>query len=425
MAKENKKSLFCLPVVVWLLRVVVGATFIISGWAKSVDPWGFIYKIEEYFNIWNMFVPREITLSLAIALSVCEFSVGVLIASGSMRRGTVWLAALFMAFMLPLTAYIAISEPVSDCGCFGDLWVISNTLTFVKNIVLTILVVLLIIYNDRVGGIYNPGLQWLVVVGAVAFSATLAFFGYRYQPLVDFRPYPVGSELNYAAEYEDDDASASEYFIYEKDGLKESFALDNIPDSTWTYVGVEQTNRPEAEARLAVFDGDVEVSDEVFDGQGDLLLLVVCEPDLHYIKRRHLVKEISSYITDAGGRMAALVGASGDELDAWVQVASPDYDVYSVEDISLKELVRGETGLVYIRDGRIVWKRNLASINQDVLMPDYDGAPLLSDEMAVDDGQINRWMTGIFILWLVFVYSLNFPDNILSKYLMRCSAKKS
>ncbi|MDE6368290.1 MAG: DoxX family protein, partial [Muribaculaceae bacterium] len=198
MAKpDNKKTSKLTILLVWLFRLLVGATFIISGWAKSIDPWGFIYKIEEYFNVWGLYVPREITLALSLTLAIGEFVIGVLVFVGAMRRASVWLAAGLMAVMLPLTAYIAVANPVSDCGCFGDFIVLSNYATFGKNIALTAMVIYLMVRNDLVKGIYIPGVQWLIVLGAFSYSATLAFLGYRYQPLVDFRPYPNGSELIY------------------------------------------------------------------------------------------------------------------------------------------------------------------------------------------------------------------------------------
>ncbi len=180
MAKLDNKHIVLTGILVWLFRLLVGATFIVSGWAKSIDPWGFIYKIEEYFSVWGLYVPREITLAFAVVLAISEFSVGVLVLTGAMRRAAVWLAAAFMAFMLPLTAYIMIADPVSDCGCFGDFLVLSNTATFLKNLALSAMIIYLMVRNIAVKGIYIPGVQWLVMVGALAYSSCLAFTGYRY-----------------------------------------------------------------------------------------------------------------------------------------------------------------------------------------------------------------------------------------------------
>lgn len=424
--KLNISKSRAVKILVWLFRIVVGFTFIVSGWAKSIDPWGFIYKIEEYFNVWGWNLPREITLTASIGLSVCEFTVGVLVASGSMRRGAVWFAALFMAFMLPLTAYIAMADPVSDCGCFGDLIVLSNPVTLLKNVVLSAMIVYLLIKNHHVDGVYSPFIQWMVAVPTVAFALGIAFIGYRYQPLVDFRSYKTGSELCSRVDEDWPDDGIEESFIYEKDGERCAFSLDDLPDSTWTFV--EASIDPacyQGSMGLSIFDGDQDVTCEVLDGVGDQLLLVVSDPGFHYVTRARLANELSDFVTARGGRMMALVAASGDTLERWVQLALPRYDVYSAEDTSLKELVRGDAALVYIHDGVIVWKRNLLSISHDILRHDHDdGQTIFAQAMAVDDGTLNARLTIIYLSVLVIVYFLNFPPRILNSYLRRRSTKK-
>ena len=262
MAKPEKDNRSVITILlVWLFRFLVGATFIVSGWAKAIDPWGTIYKVEEYFTVWGLYVLREITLALAVILAICEFSVGVLVFFGSMRRASVWLAAAFMVVMLPLTAYIAIADPVSDCGCFGDFIILSNYATFGKNIVLSAMIVYLMLRNDRVKGIYIPAVQWLVFIGALAYSSSLAFMGYRYQPLIDFRPYPNGSKFVYTDAEESHDNTM---FIYEKDGITQRFAMTELPDSTWTYVDMETLADDNGRA-LVIYDDGEEITGDILD----------------------------------------------------------------------------------------------------------------------------------------------------------------
>ena len=180
---------------VWAARIAVGVTFIISGWAKAIDPWGFLLKVNEYLAVWGYVLPRELVLAPSIALSCVEFCTGILIAVGALKRTSVWTAAAMMAFMLPLTVYIAMYNPVSDCGCFGDFIVISNAATLAKNIVLTGLIVFLILYNRRVAGLYAAPIQWLVITASLAYPLLLSLTGFNVQPLVDFRPYKVGTPL--------------------------------------------------------------------------------------------------------------------------------------------------------------------------------------------------------------------------------------
>lgn len=398
----NKFKQYKVPATVWLCRIIVGITFIISGWSKSVDPWGFLYKLEEYFNVWGLEMPREITLTFDMGLSAGEFTVGVLILVGAMRRATVWLAAALMAVMLPLTAYIFIADPVSDCGCFGDFIVLSNGATFAKNIVLTALTVILLIYNTRVVGLYRSEVQWLVALGAVCFAFSLSFIGYRYQPVVDFRPFEAGSCPNCHEDGEEDDT----LYIYEKDGETCKFSLEELPDSTWTFVDLE---RPagDNESTIEVFDGDDDVTDDVLDGTGEQLLLVVSDPGLHYLTRARLANELNAYVNSRGGRMIGLIAADGERLDDWKQLALPEYEVYSAEDTQLKELVRGDAGLVYMLHGKIIWKRNMASISHDVVKAASKDNKFLSIDKTLDSGRLNVYMSAAFVLWMLFVGMFN------------------
>ncbi|MDO4320327.1 MAG: DoxX family protein [Bacteroidales bacterium] len=385
---------------VWVTRVLVGAVFIISGWAKSVDPWGFVYKVEEYLSVWSLggVFPREIIVVGTVGLSIFEFVTGILLLTGSLRRTSPVFAAAMMAFLLPLTAYIAVADPVADCGCFGDLWVISNTATFVKNLVITALIVFLLIYNRRVGTGIIPGLQWIAIAISVIYALLLAFVGWQFQPVVDFRPYPVGSDINGGP------AESDVTYIYERDDDRREFTLDALPDSTWTYIGPAQTHA--FVEPLALFDGEDEVTEDVLmpddETDGELLILVVSEPGLDFLTRARFANELCEYEAAYGGRMIAVVAASGDALDRWRDLARPKMPVYSSSDTSLKQLVRGSTALVRVNDGIITLKRNFATV-----VPDLLSRPAPIDSMKVfDDGHIARLLTlpyvgVILLLWLI------------------------
>ena len=176
-------------------RIVVGATFVMSGFVKSIDLWGFIYKMEEYFAVWGLDIPRALTLAASGLLSGAEFVLGGLLLLGCYRRASSWLLLAIMAGMLPLSVYIYFADPVSDCGCFGDFLIISNLATMLKNIVLTALLVYLVLFNRRVAGLYSPYAQWMTGAVLTAFILFVAATGYMLQPMIDFRGYPAGSSL--------------------------------------------------------------------------------------------------------------------------------------------------------------------------------------------------------------------------------------
>lgn len=387
-------------IAVWVARVLSGATFILSGWAKTVDPRGFVFKIEEYLQVWGIAdsIPREITVILAVLLALFELTVGVLLFTGSLRRSTPVFGLLLMAFMLPLTLYIAIADPVADCGCFGDLLVISNTATFIKNIVLTGLLVICLLWYKAAGPLYRPDLQWLVITLTCVYGLTVTTLGWQFQPLVDFRPYGVGKSLASDAE-----AESPIKYVYEKDGQKQTFSLDALPDSTWTFV--EQAFDKTSHAGLTVFDGDDEVTDDLFtpDMQGETLVIVVTEPGIDNLMRSRLANEIYDYARSNGIQMFGLVGLAGEDLEQWKSMATPKYPVYSASDTDLKELVRGTVGLVYLHDGRVQWKRNFATIDPEILSkPDP-----MHNLVVVDDGRVALWLSGCYGLGMLLLLGIS------------------
>lgn len=382
---------------VWLLRLAVGAVFIFSGFVKAVDPWGFIYKIREYLDVWDIsWVSRETVTVAAFTVAAGEFTSGVLLLTGCLRRTVVWFMLLLMAFMLPLTLYIYVFQPVADCGCFGDALVISNAATFYKNVVITLSLVFLVKYNGKVAMIYQPIVQWLVIVVSVVLCIFLSIVGYNVQPLVDFRHYPVGGTLA-------DDSESNVRLIYERDDVRQEFEVDALPDSTWTYVGRTSLESGLASS-LAIFDGDDEVTADVLDPTAPQLLLMVSDPAQHTKARAGMANALNAYITNQGGSMIGIVAASGDELKAWMSKVEPDYEVYSADDTTIKEIVRGNAGLVYVKDGKIVWKRNLYSLPAD--FPDFSAPGNLLDSVEVVDSGTDLYRLFFFYFIAMFVIYL-------------------
>ena len=140
----NPSSKF-IKILVEISRIVVGVTFVFSGFVKAVDPLGFTYKIQDYLIKFNLAELLSLALPAAIFFVVAEFALGALLLLGIYRRWSTILIGIMMAFFTPLTLWIAIANPVQDCGCFGDALVISNWQTFYKNILLSVCAVILIV----------------------------------------------------------------------------------------------------------------------------------------------------------------------------------------------------------------------------------------------------------------------------------------
>lgn len=389
-------------------RIIVGVTFVIAGWAKAIDPWGFVIKVGEYLAVWGLTLPHELIVAACVSVACVEFCTGAMVLLGAFKRWAVWTAAAFMIFMLPLTAYIAIADPVDDCGCFGDFLIISNWSTFVKNIIISAAVVYLILKNRTVPGLIPTPVQWIVMAGSVAFPLYLSFAGYNVQPLVDFRPFKIGTTVFNPS----DEISELEY-IYEKDGVERRFSLDQLPDSSWTYVDAIEKGGNSDSASISVYDenGD-DISRELAEDGQDHLFLIVANPDLQFLSRARLVNELADYGDKHDSPMIAIVGVEGEALDEWKSLVRPRFPVYTAEDTSLKMLVRGTGALVFTREGKIVWKRTLASLDTTVLDNRVEGN-VFDTIRPVDDGKSHMWACAVYLALILLVYLLGQSPKLL------------
>ena len=396
----NSGSPLWKKIAVWAARLLSGTTFIVSGWSKLVDPSGFVFKIREYLNVWGFSesFPVEVILIGAVGISLFEMIVGVLLATGSLRRAAPCCGLLMMLFMLPLTAWIAIADPVSDCGCFGDLWVVSNTFTFIKNVIITAALVLALIWHYAAPPLYRPALQWIVIALTGFYGLIIAVAGWWVQPLLDFRPFGIGKELC------PEQAESEVHFLYERDGVRREFSLDSLPDDSWEFVE-RITDTAADDSALVIFDGDGEdVSSEILAEPDSLLLIVVAEPGMNNLLRSRFANEMADEARKRGIDVAGLVAASGEALDEWIDLALPSYDVYSASDTSLKQLVRGPIGLVYARRGRVVWKTNFASIDPDYLRDNPDPFGTM---YPISDGRAMKWLTAGYLALMVALLGIS------------------
>ena len=95
--------------------------------------------------------------------------------------------------------------------------------------------------------------------------------------------------------------------------------------------------------------------------------------------------------------MIGLVAASGEALEQWTDLARPHFEVYSCGDTGLKQLVRGNASIVALRDGEIMWKRSLVSIDPAMLR---DSA-FVDDMPVIDNGSDARNLTLLWILLMI------------------------
>lgn len=405
-------------VAVWALRLLIGGVFIFSGWAKMVDPWGGIYKTTEYINAMGISgLTRPTLLMAACILATAEFGIGIAVATGCFRRAALWIAATIMAFMTCLTLWIWMSDPVPDCGCFGEALTLSNRATFVKNIAIDLLLGTLICLNGRVKPGIASHLQWIAVTVTLVYAVVIQLCGYHFQPLVDFRPYKIGSQL-FADSLTADDTQ----YIYVREGQEKSFSADNLPtDPQWQYVGI--SNDGKTAQYLEVF-GPENLVDSITDNiddpssyladlsesKGGLLLLVVPEPEAHGISRSQMANALYRYQKDNDGEMAAIVATT--DAATWAHTVNANYPVFYTDDTDVKQLARGNAALVLVHNNRVTHKIVIDAVSPTIVDDIAAGQTSLETALSAPGTGFVRNITIVFVILLL---AMMIPNMITSK----------
>ena len=349
---------------------MLATLFIFSGFVKAVDPLGSFYKIQDYlaaFGIISWF-PTYLPLLFAIILSSAEFCVGVFLFFGVRRKIASTLAFLLMSVMTPLTLYLALANPVSDCGCFGDAWVLTNWQTFGKNIVLLIAAIAVFRERKLMFRFVTLKIEWMVSLYTLLFVFALSFYCLEYLPVLDFRPYKIGADIKAGMEIPEG-AKPSVFesrFVLEKDGRQQEFTLDNYPDSTWTFVETRTVLKekgyepPIHDFSMISLGTGEDITDSVLTDKGYTFLLVAHRIEEADDSNIDLINEIYDYSVEHGYGFYALTSSPDEEIEMWRERTGAEYPFCQMDDITLKTIIRSNPGLLLIKDGTILnkWSDN-------------------------------------------------------------------
>lgn len=364
-----------LNVITAIVRTLFGAVCIFSGFVKAIDPLGTAYKIEDYLNAFGGIFPNFtwIALPASIALSMFEFALGCSLLFNLRHKLTSWLALLMMLFMTPLTLYIALENPVSDCGCFGDAIVLDNWTTFYKNIVLLVMAIWLVATQRYARTWFVNWAEWSGMAFFCLVSIVLSVVCLRHLPFIDFRPYKVGTDIEKGMEIPEG-APADEYhitFIYEKDGLQQEFTLENYPkdDSTWTFVDqksvlVKQGYVPPIHD-FSITDANFDdITYDVLDYEGYTILAIMYDLEKTNLKQAQRLNQLYAEAQQRGYMFYALTGSESTIVDEFVEQTGAEYPFCGTDPITLKTVIRANPGIVLLKDGVIVGKWNMRDVKE-------------------------------------------------------------
>ena len=326
--------------------VVIGLVFLASGLLKLLDPVGTGLIVSEYFKFFHLGFLQGTAKALGMVLSLVEATTGAALISGVFRKTTAVVTSILVVFFTIVTLILWIAKPEMDCGCFGEAIHLTHGQTLLKNVVLLALSAVAFIPFQNFG-VPRKGkyVAFFLALPSLIFALC---HNARHLPMIDFTEFAPGTELfaSLDNDYQEMDGKVPT-FIYERNGQRGSFTLDALPDSTWTFVGVDTLSRSgmyknAAKPVLSFRDAEGEYQDELAV-LGKVMVFSVYDPedaDWDRIRTQAAEARIS-------GATPLILAVPGED--------TPE-DVYLADYKPLITLNRANGGATYFNDGELISK---------------------------------------------------------------------
>ena len=399
-------------ILVILSRALLALTFIFSGFVKAIDPLGSQYKIAEYLEAVQLsaYIPDWAQLMISVGLAAIEFTLGMMILLAIRRRLASKISLFLMVVMTLVTLWLTVSNPIQDCGCFGDAIHLTNTQTFVKNIILLIAAIILSrwpLYQIRFVSKTN---QWIAFYFTIVFIITASTLSLYNLPIFDFRPYYIGQNIKKAMEIPKG-AKQTTYkttFICEKDGVTKEFTENDYPydDSTWVFKDTHQEILEKGyEPPIHDFSitdektGD-DLTDSILTKDGYTFLLIA--PVLERADDSNFgeIDAIYEYAKENGYGFYGLTASTDKAIKHWRDITGAEYPFYTMDGTTPKTIIRSNPGLVLLYKGTIInkWSHNALPKQAEL------NAPLSLIEVGREPE--NETWTKIVLILICYIFPL-------------------
>ena len=311
-----------------ICRLVLALTFIFSGFVKAVDPLGTQYKIQDYLTALGIgrMVPDFTTLATSVLLAATEFFLGICLLFAIRRRIVSKLVLIIMVVMTPLTLWLALSNPISDCGCFGDALVLTNWQTFLKNVILLGCAVVVWKWPLEMARLISQSNQWIVMNYSLVFILLFISGKSLYTlPQFDFRPYHIGADI--------------------RTGWQKMMEGEESP---YQELFIEQLK-----------DGE-DITEQILNDKGYTFLLIAPHLEQADDSRLDEINQMYEYSIDNGYPFYCLTASGEKAIEKWCDLTGAEYEFCQTDDITLKTIVRSNPGLVLMKDGKVIrkWSHN-------------------------------------------------------------------
>ncbi|OFY38674.1 MAG: hypothetical protein A2X18_08320 [Bacteroidetes bacterium GWF2_40_14] len=354
-----------------LARLIIGLTFIFSGFVKIIDPVGGGLIIGEYFKIIGIGSFPFLYQTMGVVLSATELLLGISVLLGLKMKISCKVVLAFMAGFTLLTLVLAIFNPIHECGCFGEALKLTNWQTFLKNVLLLIFALTLYFQRDNFVPIAPGNWEWGFLGVYAILVLILSLYSYKHLPLIDFMDYNVGTDIREKLSMSrgSEGPTLETTLIYKKEGKVKEFTINELPDSTWTFVDsrTKTTSSEPLEGVINFAISDREgnyVTDSLLAIDGPVFITSV--PNFEKLTDSDIgkIKQINAKLKELDLKHLILSGSSFMMMDS-LNRDSIDIRIFYTDAKTLLTMNRSNGGLIYLNNAVVTakWSINYLPMN--------------------------------------------------------------
>jgi hypothetical protein len=365
-----------MKIISYISRIVIGLVFIFSGTVKAIDPLGTVYKFQDYFMAFNLDFLRFASLPLAVILCTAEFLSGVSVLFNIRQKTGIWIVAVLMVIFTPLTFVLALTNPVTDCGCFGDAIHLTNWQTFGKNIILSVPVIFLFLNRKSMVPRHGHVREWVTIAGMALLFLAFILYNLRYLPVIDFLPYKTGTSIPDKMIIPEG-MPVDQYettFIYEKEGQQKEFTLSNYPadDTTWKFVDqrsvlISKGYQPPIHNLVITSMTDEDLTQKILSSVKPVMLMITRRLEEADPEKLNHGFELGKVCLTQGIDFYILTTSARNEIERF----GNGLPFCVVDETTLKTMIRSNPGYIMLKEGTILAKWSWANVPENEQLSEY------------------------------------------------------
>ena len=351
-----------MKIITQIIRILVGITFVFSGFVKLVDPIGSMYKFQEYFgaDVLNLTFLDPYALEFSIVLIIAELMLGILLLVGFKSKFTSYSLLVLISVFLFLTWYSAYYNKVTDCGCFGDAVKLTTWETFYKNVVLIFMILWLVLKHKYVKPLINTKAAKNISLISLVIAIAVVVYVLNYLPIIDFRPYAIGKNISQGMRVPKDAPKAiyKDTWIYKVNGVNKQFTTAQKP---WNIAGAVFVDR---KSKLIQEGYKPPIHDFTMEKDGKdltntllqepkLLLIIMYNLDLTNKKSLKQIAELTNRAIKKGYKVFGMSASSEEAFKQLKQKYNLKFNLLFCDETTLKTIIRANPGIVLLNKGTV------------------------------------------------------------------------